>query len=248
MWNELHDYADGRAFTDGIKAAASKFYGVAGRAFVPGVIGMAADLPERVKQFEQAFFARFVPADAGGQVKRVAACFALIAAAGELGREFGVLPWMENEAFDAAGLLFGEWLALRPTTGNLEEAQILAHVRALLEKSWASKFVDWERTINSDSDKAPDLSRMAAVHESFGFRKPDPAWTPANPQWLFYVTRSRFAEEFATKAGFKPKRVAAVLKSAGMLKSDPDCATLKETLPNGDPRSYCILGRAIWKD
>jgi hypothetical protein len=41
--------------------------------------------------------------------------------------------------------------------------------------------------------------------------------------------------------------VAAVLKAHGILKCDPDATTLKETLPNGDPRSYCIIGGKLWE-
>jgi hypothetical protein len=88
---------------------------------------------------------------------------------------------------------------------------------------------------------------MAAVHDSLGFRKRAAEWSEENQAFLFYVTRGRFAEEFATKAGFKPRRVAAVLKARGILRCDADAATLKETLPNGDPRAYCIIGRKLWE-
>lgn len=243
MWNQLHHLADGRAFTDAVKTTAAKHYGTAGRAFLAALIEHLEDVPATVQKLEKQFFARHVPNDAGGQVQRVAGAFALVAAAGELATEWRVCPWHAQDAFDAAGQMFSEWLNARPTSGNLEEANILAHVRTVMEKNWQARFVDWHRV----SEDNADLSRMAAVPDALGFRKRATPWNPDAPAYLFYVGRARFQEEFATKAGFKPRRVAAVLKAHGILKCDPDATTLKETLPNGDPRSYCIIGGKLWE-
>lgn len=243
MWNTLHHLPDGRAFTDHLKAAAARYYGTAGRAFVEALAANLANVPALVRKLETRFFESYVPADAGGQVKRVAGAFAMVAAAGELAAEWQVCPWPRRAAFEAAGGLFKEWIAARPTAGNLEEAQILAHVRAVMERNWQARFIDWHRTTEANAD----LSRMAAVPDALGFRKKASDWSEESGGYLFYVTRARFAEEFATKAGFKPRRVAAVLKARGILRSDPDAATLKETLPSGDPRSYCLIGRKLWE-
>ena len=243
MWNQLHHLPDGRAFTDHLKASAAKQYGTAGRAFLAALIEHLPNVPGTVQRLEKVFFSEFVPRDAGGQVQRVAGSFALVAAAGELAAEWSICPWPKRQAFDAAGLMFSEWLKTRPTAGNLEEAQILAHVRAIMERNWQGRFIDWHRVTEDNAD----LSRMASVPDALGFRKRATPWNADEPAYLFYVGRARFAEEFATKAGFKPKRVAAVLKSRGMLRTDADASTLKETLPNGDPRSYCIIGRKLWE-
>lgn len=243
MWNTLHHLPDGRGFTDHLKAAAAKHYGTAGRAFISALIDHLPDVSATVQKLERVFFDAFVPADAGGQVRRVAGAFALVAAAGELATEWRLCPWHTRDAFAAAGLMFEQWLKARPTSGNLEEATILAHVRQLMERNWQARFVDWHRV----SEENADLSRMAAVHDTLGFRKRATPWNEDEPAYLFYVTRGRFTEEFCNKAGFKPRRVAAVLKAKGILKCDGDVTTLKETLPNGDPRSYCIIGRKLWE-
>lgn len=255
MWNRLHHLADGRAFTDILKTAAAKYHGTAGRAFIAAIIEHAADVPATVRKLETRFFDEYVPDDAGGQVRRVAGAFALVAAAGELAAEWRICPWPQREAFDAAGRMFVEWLKGRPTAGNLEEAQILAHVRQLMERNWQARFIDWHRV----SEDNADLSRMAAVPDALGFRKdaakkasaydqdaPYPE-APHRPNYHFYVTRGRFTEEFCGKAGFKPRRVAAVLKARGILRCDEDGATWREELPNGDARSYCIIGRKLWE-
>jgi len=256
MWNTVHHLADGRAFTDHLKTAAAKHHGHAGRAFISALIEHLADVPATAQKLERAFFDAYVPANAGGQVRRVAGAFAMVAVAGELATEWRICPWGRRDAFDAAGLLFTDWIEARPTAGNLEEAQILAHVRTLMERNWQARFIDWHRV----TEKNADLSRMAAVPDALGFRRdmarkyPSAygedapyAEEPHEANYHFYVTRGRFAEEFATKGGFKPRRVAAVLKAKGILHSDEDGTTWRETLPNGDARSYCIIGRKLWE-
>jgi putative DNA primase/helicase len=243
MWTELHHLPDGRAFTDHLKTAAARHYGTAGRAFVEALAANLDEAPALARKLETRFFEAHVPPDAGGQVKRVAGAFALVATAGELAAKWQVCPWQTGDAFKAAAELFREWITARPTAGNLEEAQILAHVRAVMERTWQARFIDWGRVTEANAD----LSRMAAVPDALGFRKKASDWNEESGGFLFYVSRGRFAEEFAAKGGFKPRRVAAVLRAKGILKCDPDAATLKETLPNGDPRSYCLMGAKLWE-
>lgn len=256
MWNNVAplDPDAGRSFTDTLKKSAGRFYGTAGRAFVAELCKRVESIPPLWRQHDLAFAEDYRPANAGGQVLRVLASFSLSAFAGELATEWGIVPWHKGEASAAAGALFEEWLKDRPTKGNSEEAQIIAHVRGLLERTWQSRFIDWERATGrrrtlekqDAGDFSPDLSRMALVHDALGFRREEIPFDADRPSYLFYVTRQRFADEFAAKGGFKPKRVAALLKARGVLNCDPDSTTLRETLPSGDPRSYCIVGSKLW--
>lgn len=268
MWLALHGLAGGKEVTDYLKRSAARYYGTAGRAFVSFAVKDLDDLLPQWRRHDQAFSKAYAPSAAGGQVLRVLSSFSMVAFAGEMAISWGVVPWQRGDAIAASGRLFGEWLKDRPSSGNAEEAQIVAHVRNVLERNWQSRFVDWHRVtegiaeqsadnyrgvsngnddqvIHGDSSKGPDLSRMAAVHDSLGFRKRGPSFA-SDQGYLFYVTRSRFAEEFGTKGGFNPKRVAAVLKRHGVLKCDADSTTLKERLPNGDPRAYCIVATKLW--
>lgn len=243
MWNDIHGMLDGgKGFTETLKKNAARYYGTAGRAFVAELVKRQDEVPRLWRSHDLAFAEDYKPANAGGQVLRVLSAFSLVAFAGTLAAKWGIVPWAEQDVIAAAGGLFEEWLKERPTKGNAEEAQIISHVRSVLERTWQSKFVDWARTTE---DKA-DLSRMAAVHDSLGFRKRDVPFDESNPSYLFYITRQRFVEEFAAKGGFKHKRVASLLKARGVLVCDADGTTLRETLPNGDPRSYCISGTKLW--
>ena len=94
---------------------------------------------------------------ADGQVGRVAARFALVAAAGELATALGILPWPEGEASAAAARCFNDWLAARGDSGPEEIASGIRQVRAFLELHGSSRFEEaWPRT------HAADISRDAS--------------------------------------------------------------------------------------
>lgn len=252
MWDTLHGMADGAAFTNALKDNGGRYYGTAARAFIAAMIENMEAVPGVVKRLDEAFQIHLVPPEASGQVKRVASAFAMVAAAGALAVEWGVCPWPEPrrpvgdsflDPFDAAGAMFKAWLNERPTVRNLEEAQILSHVRKLMDANWQARFIDWGRV----TEDSADLSRMAAVHNALGFRKRAQEWTQDNQHFYFYITRGQFAEEFASKGGFKPLRVAQVLKQYGVLRCDGQNLTWKEQLPNGDSRGYCLIGRKLWE-
>jgi len=243
MWNDVRAYPDGgKQFTDSLKKFSGRYYGTAGRAYLNELVKHLDLLPTWWRHHVGEFETRYKPQDAGGQVLRVMSAFCLVAFAGELASKFEIATWLRGAATSAAGDLFTEWTAARPSRGNGEEAKIVAHVRSVMERAWQSRFVDWERTQENDGD----LSRMTQIIDPLGFRKRDALFTTEQPEFLFYVTRIRFNEEFGVKGGFKPKRVAAVLKKHGVLRCDADGTTYRETLPNGDARSYCIVGKKLW--
>jgi putative DNA primase/helicase len=60
---------------------------------------------------------------ADGQVKRAASKFALVAMAGELAIEYGIVPWPKGDAVKAAAEMFDAWGAGRGTVANDEPRQ-----------------------------------------------------------------------------------------------------------------------------
>lgn len=253
MWDALGIYPDGRAFTAALQSASRRYYGTAGRAFVAALLKDKASARRLAQQVEDELFRDHVKVDAGSQVQRVAKSFAVAAAAGELAASWGIVPWKAGAAQHAAGLMLCAWMRSRPTLGNAEESRILAHVAGVIQNNWQARFIEWRRATGRDDpehkldvEKAPDLSRMAAVQNALGFRRPEYPFDSEAPKYKFFVETERFAEEFATKAGFKPRRVAQVLRDKGILfnANEKESLTLRETLPSGSRRSYCILG---WK-
>jgi hypothetical protein len=93
-----------------------------------------------------------VPAQADGQVVRVAARFALVAAAGELATALGILPWPAGEASVASSRCFNDWLVARGDKGPEEISAGIRQVRSFLEMHGSSRFEEaWPKDTRIDS-------------------------------------------------------------------------------------------------
>src|SRR5690606_24702221 len=90
------------------------------------------------------FREHYLSPDAGGQVVRAAGKFALVGLAGELATHWGVTGWEKGEARAAAVECFKSWLTVRGGEGNLEDKQMLDHVRHQLAKYGESRFKRWD--------------------------------------------------------------------------------------------------------
>src|SRR5205807_1098442 len=114
------------------------------------------------------FISTHVPAGAGGQIRSVAGRFALIGAAGELARDYGVLLWPEGEALRAAGACFAAWLTERGGIGSGEDAAALAQVRAFIEAHGESRFTLLTPSASGAEPAPPDVARTI---NRAGFRR-----------------------------------------------------------------------------
>ncbi len=140
-------------------------------------------------------------------MRSVAARFALIGAAGELARGYGVLPWPEGEAMRAARACFAVWLAERGGAGAAEEAQavaqvraFVAQVRAFIEAHGASRFELAGRDEN--------LAEPRTVNRA-GFRR------RAGDAWGYLIFPQTWRAEVCK--GLDPKLVADALIARGLL-------------------------------
>jgi putative DNA primase/helicase len=130
----LHDYPTGRDFSDAIKCNAKKYYGHAGPEFVRRLIDWmkeGLDLEDRFNTAQGRFEHR------DDQEGRAAKTFALVGLAGELGIEFGLLPWEKDSAMQDAITLYKRWQAGREIHregATLEDSTMLKRVAAFIEK------------------------------------------------------------------------------------------------------------------
>ncbi|MDG4591288.1 MAG: DUF927 domain-containing protein [Defluviicoccus sp.] len=214
------------AFADALKDAAAIHYGHAGPAFVAELVKRHGEARDALRTACDAIAAKMVPADAAGQVRRVAQRFALVAAAGELATEYGLTGWREGEAARAAAVCFRAWLSARGTAGAAEPAAMLAQVRGFLEAHGESRFAPMDQADN-----------RATINRA-GFRRE----TSEGTEYL--ILRESFRE---ICTGFDHKAVAKALAEAGALTRDNDGGTTKpERLPGlGLTRCYVITA-AIW--
>ncbi len=127
LFEELHSFADAPAFAKHLTTSSRRLYGTAARAFIEAVAPDLDGVRARVRAHVRAFVAKHCPADADGQVQRVAGRFGLIAAAGEVAAAARVLPWPEGEATRAARICLAAWIEGR---GGLESSEVTEGDRA----------------------------------------------------------------------------------------------------------------------
>jgi putative DNA primase/helicase len=140
--------------------------------------------------------------DCDGQVKRVAARFGLIAAAGEIATALEILPWPKAEATRAVRECFAAWVDVRGGIEAAEEREGVTAVRAFLSAHALSRFLPaWE----SDDPAAAKIINLA------GYRRRASADMDA---WDFYITADAWTE---VAAGFNKKALAETLAKNGFL-------------------------------
>ena len=129
-----------KALSEAVVDAARQNYGVAGVEWLRYVVRDKARLSEMLVDGIRQFVKEHAPADAGGQVLRVARRFGLVAVAGELATHYGLTGWQKDEAEAAAAKCFASWLDGFGGAGNREERNILSQVKAFFEMHGASSF------------------------------------------------------------------------------------------------------------
>ena len=182
LFEDLHGFPDGDAFSRHLKEAAKRTYGVALRAFLEKLTADYDDAMRVVMALIKTFTAEHCPAGADGQVRRVCNRFALVAAAGEIAVHYGVLPWPKGEATQAAARCFRDWLSLRGGTGASETQAGLAQVRAFFQAHGSSRFETW----GDRADETKTINRA-------GFRRKD----ELTGAWEYYVPAAVFKSEIA---------------------------------------------------
>lgn len=232
IFENLHDFADGKAFAEHLQYASTRFFGSPLRAFWDMFTARLENNRENAKQLLKEYEQRLCSDKNDGQVNRAAKRFALLAVAGELAVSFGVFPWEEEEAFNAAQTCFRDWVAFRGGRGALEAREAIRRVRAFISAHRSSRFEEWEK------DKGPDVA-----HNSVGFRR------EKDGRLEFMVTRDAFRKELCL--GGEPKTIAAALAAAGYLETDNEGNFMKSHTPpriGKTTRFYTINGAIMDAD
>lgn len=152
-FENLHGHQDASSFAMHLVREAKACHGAVGYGFLQWVTANAEVLGERVRQAVNLLSSSWMPGNAGGQVARVAARFALVGIAGAMATEAGFTGWDEGESEDAAKACFDAWLASRGGAGNGEVSAMLRQVRRFLEANGESRFTWWHRATDDHSVK-----------------------------------------------------------------------------------------------
>jgi putative DNA primase/helicase len=198
IFQKLHTLKSPAAVADAVRSGSDHYHGAVGIAWLEHLAKNRYQLSTFLSNSIKRFITDVIPADAAGQVERVARRFALVSVAGELATEYGLTGWSLGEATQGAHTCFNAWLEAFGGNGNREGRAIVAQTRAFLETHGASRFQDI---------RATDELR---VHNRAGFyRQSD------NNRQEFLVLPEAFRSEICQ--GFNEKTVKRVLINAGLL-------------------------------
>lgn len=142
VFENIHGAKTSQIFAETLRHAIKEHHGHAGRAFVTLLAdsSLRPKLIETIRATMQRFVDAHVPAGADGQVGRVGRRFGLVAAAGELCIELGILPWPAGEADEAARKCLIAWIEQRGGIGSQEEERTIAQVKRFIELHGESRF------------------------------------------------------------------------------------------------------------
>jgi len=229
LFENLHGHVDGDAFARHFREASERHQGHAARVFLEKLTG---DLPTQlaaVKKAKADWQARNLPKDADGQVARVAARFALAAAAGELATAMKILPWRKGEASRAASVCFKAWLRQRGGIGASEAAAGLEEVRAFISAHANSRF-----SIIGSGSPFEEIDRESRTINRAGFRR------LVGDRWEYLILPAAWRRDVCK--GMDARAVARDLAAAGYLSRGPDGLAKQVKVPGpGNIRLYHIL-------
>jgi hypothetical protein len=172
--------------------------------------------------------------------------FALIGAAGELAREYRVLPWPEGEATEAAATCFQAWFTARGGSGAAEDQQAIDVLRLFISKHGASRFEDLDRKEEAEQSRDPDATYPGPI----GGGSNRPQYEQRIIERAGYVRKAGDGREFLILAsvwrdeifkGMDAPRAAKALQKAGFLvPGRQSTSTVVRISGTGPARVYTI--------
>jgi len=204
-FERLNGFADANRLAKALDKAVSENHGAVGRAFVAHVADKASSVTQRL-QAAISNLTDSLPPEAGGQVRRVAARFAVTGEALEIATEAGMTGWKSGDGHHAIRRCFQAWLE-RYGIGNREDEQILEQAEGWFGAHAWSRFIDWEEA--RKPDKEPNMRDCA------GYRRRE-----GDGLLTWFVFPQVFVDEIA--GGFDRSAAADILSKAGMLQKGND--------------------------
>ena len=218
-------------FVDECRREAAAHYGRAGpelvrQLLVHDVTGEA--VRARVERFVRAALPDAKSDD--GQAGRAAQRFGLVAAAGEMAIEYGIVPWPRGAPIEAAKWAFKEWLTARGGSKSYEQRQAIEQVRHFIENFGESRFDPL--AMPAEDAAVDDLDAIKRSTVRAGYRKD----VGEQRRWLIWPQVWR--QEVCVN--LDPEFVAAMLAARGVLERSKDRLT-KLVKVRGVPTWFYVL-------
>jgi putative DNA primase/helicase len=212
-----------------LKQASISFYGTAGPAFIRAMIVSTDDIAAIAQESLDHFREQVTANVRSGQVLRAANRIGLVAVAGELAIQLGVVPWPTGSVNEAAADIFRNWQVERGGNDPAEIRAAIEQIRELIERHGDSRF----DPPNLGSDTRPVRDRLGYVHGE-----------GADRQWwvLPQIWRETFCE------GFDAKAIAVALMERGLLLPGDGTKTSRPVRISGRSTRAYVLPAAAWNE
>ncbi|WP_022979817.1 hypothetical protein [Ideonella sp. B508-1] len=242
---------------EAVTKAGARLYGSAGRSWLEWLAPRFEALPGLLAPAIERHRGAMVPEAASEQVRRVGNRFALVAAAGELAIEAGILPWPAGHAAWAVRECFNAWLAARGHLDNGEEVAMLRQVRAFLETNGEALFTWHHRAMDDHKPNTPLRAGFKILMDGDG----EPIKADSATDYLertgsailerreatvdYMILRERWRD---ICKGFDHSAVATLLRQRGHLVHEKDRLTNKRRLPGMGLTAYYHVKASIFAD
>ena len=237
VFERLHGFANGSQLADYLKAKAEEVHGSLGPEFLQKYIASNTEAKERARFLRDDFKSRnHVVNDS--QVSRVLDRFALVAAAGELAYEYGLVSWGQGDAMKALTECFELWLKERGS-GNNEAEEAINQVKSFIERNENSRF---ETLQTGTQPLASKPSFHNVINNRAGFKHFD------SGRDIYYIYPETFKAEVCRDINHQT--ALSELKAQGFLKHDLERFDCK--LPSNStkkrPRMIAIWGSLLGEE
>ena len=252
-FDDIHNFNNPASFSKYLTDRCKEYYGVAGRRFISKLIHeiqthgqeyVIDHINEQIAQFRE----KHVRPGVDGQVERVADRFALVAAAGEMAIQFGILPWEEGEVESAVGRVYEDWIKERGGDGSREDINLIKALREFLMRHGYRRFESLRRTevaLGGGQDGTAD-DFVSNVVDCIGYRDQ----IGNDRETVFYdfiipnVNWEGFIHNELKATALSGQDAAKVISGAGFIragKGGRDGLTVKKTLPGKAERVRCYV-------
>jgi uncharacterized protein (DUF927 family) len=227
-WPALHGHANFAALAKELHRAMRQHHGTAARAFIDRVAAeWASDRASIVAVLEQirTRFAERLPKNTDPQVLEVARRCALVAAGGELGAAWSIVPWEPGEAERSAVTVLNAWLARRPGGAGAAEAALhVERVRDVLVQHGAARFTE---VVLDESANLREVRPDRPVSNRIGWRK------KTGTRDEFLIPSETWKSLVCVPAALDPVATARTLAAKGYLRrGEEKNLAVKERLPD----------------
>jgi putative DNA primase/helicase len=220
IFENLHGFDSASDLARHLSTESRRVYGSAIRVYLARLVRNRSKDEIDIRKFRQFFIDKYVPKDSSGEVYRVASRIAVVAAAGELGRD--ITGWRKGECLEAAKKIFNGWIEGRGTTGGQDIEAAIRQVRGFIETHGSSRFQNL------------DEKEYRTIINRAGFKAKDDYG-----EIEYLILREVFRKEVCE--GFDYRAVAEAMKQRGYLITEGTSLTMRKRVPEmGRPWVYCV--------